>query len=584
MPSEEELLTRQMPHSTEAEQSVLGSMLIDARCVPEVIEALRPEDFYLRTNREIYETIYSMFNFSLTIDPVTVLEHMKQNGVYDENTSRNYILQLMEITPTAANVKEYVAIVKDKALLRRIAETAGELTAMVQEGTGTAQEVLEAAEQRIYAIRQGRSAQGLAHISSVILNVYERLNELAASDSAVPGLSTGLPDVDMAISGLNKSDLILLAARPGMGKTSFALNMLLHAGKFSGKTVVFFSLEMSREQLAMRLISGESFVDNKKLVTGKLGEEDWTKIAAASAALNQTQILIDDNPSLSVADMNAKCRRVDNLGLVVIDYLQLMTSAGGPTRSGDNRQQIVSDISRALKIMAKELNVPVVCLSQLSRGPESRSDKRPMLSDLRESGAIEQDADIVMFLYRDDYYNDSDENHNLAECIIAKNRHGETRTVELQWLPEYPPSRPSTGGTANIDAEWGDVGIAPYVGADAHIRPPQRRLYAGNHQSPDNRIRHAPPGGHGAVRRVRRCGFYVPASPAPHLGRRGGLPGGGRPLQPQPARGRIRPGRRLCGGVVRRAGHPLRHWRGRLGPCCQGPGPGGGGDRPPDAL
>ena len=410
-----------MPHSTEAEQSVLGSMLIDARCVPEVIEALRPEDFYLRTNREIYETIYSMFNFSLTIDPVTVLEHMKQNGVYDENTSRNYILQLMEITPTAANVKEYVAIVKDKALLRRIAETAGELTAMVQEGTGTAQEVLEAAEQRIYAIRQGRSAQGLAHISSVILNVYERLNELAASDSAVPGLSTGLPDVDMAISGLNKSDLILLAARPGMGKTSFALNILLHAGKFSGKTVVFFSLEMSREQLAMRLISGE----------------DWTKIAAASAALNQTQILIDDNPSLSVADMNAKCRRVDNLGLVVIDYLQLMTSAGGPTRSGDNRQQIVSDISRALKIMAKELNVPVVCLSQLSRGPESRSDKRPMLSDLRESGGIEQDADIVMFLYRDDYYNDSDENHNLAECIIAKNRHGETRTVELQWLPEY---------------------------------------------------------------------------------------------------------------------------------------------------
>ena len=428
---EEELLLKQLPHSVEAEQAVLGSMLIDPRCVPDVIEQLRPEDFYIRQNREIYETIYSMFNFSLTIDPVTVLEHMKQNGVYDENTSRNYILQLMEITPTAANVKEYVAIVKDKALLRRIAETAGELTAMVQEGTGTAQEVLEAAEQRIYAIRQGRSAQGLAHISSVILNVYERLNELAASDSAVPGLSTGLPDVDMAISGLNKSDLILLAARPGMGKTSFALNMLLHAGKFSGKTVVFFSLEMSREQLAMRLISGESFVDNKKLVTGKLGEEDWTKIAAASAALNQTQILIDDNPSLSVADMNAKCRRVDNLGLVVIDYLQLMTSAGGPTRSGDNRQQIVSDISRALKIM------PVVCLSQLSRGPESRSDKRPMLSDLRESGAIEQDADIVMFLYRDDYYNDSDENHNLAECIIAKNRHGETRTVELQWLPEY---------------------------------------------------------------------------------------------------------------------------------------------------
>ena len=437
MPMDEELLLRQMPHSTEAEQSVLGSILIDARCMPEVIELLKPEDFYLRQNREIYETIYSMFNFSLTIDPITVLDRMKQNGVYDENTSRNYILQLMDITPTAAHVKEYAAIVKDKSLLRKIAETAGDITALIQEGTGTAQEVLEAAEQRIYAIRQGRAAQGLEHISSVILGVYERLNELAASESAVPGLSTGLPDLDLAIAGLNKSDLLLVAARPGMGKTSFALNVLLHAGKFSGKSVVFFSLEMSREQLAMRLIANESFVELKKLITGKLNEDDWNKIAAASASLNQTQILIDDNPMLSVADMNAKCRRVDNLGLIVIDYLQLMTSAGGTGRSGDNRQQIVSDISRALKIMAKELNVPVVCLSQLSRGPESRSDKRPMLSDLRESGAIEQDADIVMFLYRDDYYNEDSENHNLAECIVAKNRHGETRTVELQWLPEY---------------------------------------------------------------------------------------------------------------------------------------------------
>ena len=434
---EEELLLKQLPHSVEAEQAVLGSMLIDPRCVPDVIEQLRPEDFYIRQNREIYETIYSMFNFSLTIDPVTVLENMRKNGVYDENVSRNYILQLMDTTPTAANVGEYVAIIKDKTLLRRIAETAGDMTAMVQQGTDSGQDVLEAAEQRVYAIRQGRAARGLTPISAVLLDVYDRLNELAASDAAVPGLSTGLGDLDLAISGLNKSDLILLAARPGMGKTSMALNILLHAGKFSGKSVAFFSLEMSREQLAMRLISGESFVDNKKLVTGKLGEEDWTKIAAASASLNKTSILIDDNPSLSVADMNAKCRRVDNLGLVVIDYLQLMTSAGGPTRSGDNRQQIVSDISRALKIMAKELNVPVVCLSQLSRGPESRSDKRPMLSDLRESGAIEQDADIVMFLYRDDYYDKESEAHNIAECIIAKNRHGETGTVELQWLPEY---------------------------------------------------------------------------------------------------------------------------------------------------
>ena len=434
---DEELLLKQLPHSVEAEQAVLGSMLIDARCVPEVIDQLRPDDFYVKQNREIYETIYSMFNYSLTIDPVTVLENMKQNGVYDENTSRGYLLQLMDTTPTAANVKEYIGILKDKTLLRRVAETAGELTVLIQQGTETGQDVLEAAEQRIYAIRQGRAAQGLTPISQVLLDVYARLEELAASDSAIPGLSTGLTDLDRAISGLNKSDLILLAARPGMGKTSMALNILLEAGKKSGKNVVFFSLEMSREQLALRLISSECFVDNKKLVTGNLGPEDWEKIMVATESLNRSHILIDDDSTVSVADILAKCRRVDNLGLVIIDYLQLMQSAGGRQYSGENRQQVVSDISRALKIMAKELNVPVVCLSQLSRGPESRSDKRPMLSDLRESGAIEQDADIVMFLYREGYYDKETPNPNLAECIIAKNRHGETRTVELQWLPEF---------------------------------------------------------------------------------------------------------------------------------------------------
>ena len=431
MPMEdEELLLKQLPHSVEAEQAVLGSMLIDARCVPEVIDQLRPDDFYVKQNREIYETIYSMFNYSLTIDPVTVLENMKQNGVYDENTSRGYQLQLMDTTPTAANVKEYIGILKDKTLLRRVAETAGELTVLIQQGTETGQDVLEAAEQRIYAIRQGRAAQGLTPISQVLLDVYARLEELAASDSAIPGLSTGLTDLDRAISGLNKSDLILLAARPGMGKTSMALNILLEAGKKSGKNVVFFSLEMSREQLALRLISSECFVDNKKLVTGNLAPEDWEKIMVATESLNRSHILIDD-------DSNAKCRRVDNLGLVIIDYLQLMQSAGGRQYSGENRQQVVSDISRALKIMAKELDVPVLCLSQLSRANESRSDKRPMLSDLRESGAIEQDADIVMFLYREGYYDQETPNPNLAECIIAKNRHGETRTVELQWLPEF---------------------------------------------------------------------------------------------------------------------------------------------------
>ena len=434
---DEQLLLRQMPHSVEAEQAVLGSMLIDARCVPEVIDQLRSDDFYVRQNREIYDTIYSMFNYSLTIDPVTVLEHMKQNGVYDENTSRGYLLQLMDTTPTAANVVEYIGILKDKTLLRRVAEAAGDLTALIQQGTETGQDILEAAEQRIYAIRQGRAARGLIPISNVLIDVYDRLTELAASESAIPGLSTGLTDLDRAISGLNKSDLILLAARPGMGKTSMALNILLEAGKKSGKNVAFFSLEMSREQLALRLISSECFVDNKKLVTGKLTEEDWEKVAVAADSLNRSRIFIDDDSSVSVADISAKCRRMDNLGLVIIDYLQLMQSAGGRTYSGENRQQVVSDISRALKIMAKELDVPVLCLSQLSRANESRSDKRPMLSDLRESGAIEQDADIVMFLYRGGYYDKDTPNPNLAECIIAKNRHGETRTVELQWLPEF---------------------------------------------------------------------------------------------------------------------------------------------------
>ena len=436
---EEELLLKQLPHSVEAEQAVLGSMLIDPRCVPDVIEQLRPEDFYIRQNREIYETIYSMFNFSLTIDPVTVLENMRKNGVYDENVSRNYILQLMDTTPTAANVGEYVAIIKDKTLLRRIAETAGDMTAMVQQGTDSGQDVLEAAEQRVYAIRQGRAARGLTPISAVLLDVYDRLNELAASDAAVPGLSTGLGDLDLAISGLNKSDLILLAARPGMGKTSMALNILLHAGKFSGKSVAFFSLEMSREQLGLRLISTECLIDNKKLLTGRLsGEDEWARAAMAVAALSQAKIYIDDDSSLTVADMNAKCRRIKDLGLVIIDYLQLMQSAGGNARNNENRQQIVSDISRSLKIMAKELNVPVICLSQLSRANESRSagQRRPMLSDLRESGSIEQDADIVMFIYRESYYEDDTENPNIAECIVAKNRHGETGTVPLQWIPE----------------------------------------------------------------------------------------------------------------------------------------------------
>ena len=434
----DELNELAMPHSVEAEQAVLGSMLIDERCVPDVAARLTADDFYMRQNRELYQVLFGMFNRFETIDPVTVLDRMKQAGVYEEERSVAYLRQLMEITPTAANVMEYVAIVADKALLRRVGETAGELTEMVRSESGSASAILEAAEQRIFAIRQGRSAIGMSHISAVMSSVWETIKERQASGQAFPGISTGLTDLDRKITGLNNSDLIILAARPGMGKTALALNIASEAGKHSGKSVAVFSLEMSREQLGMRMISTECLVDNKALLTGRInGEDQWNRVAMAVAALSQTKIYIDDDATLSVADINAKCRRIKDLGLVVIDYLQLMTSAGGAQRSGDNRQQIVSDMSRSLKLMAKELNVPVMCLSQLSRANESRAQHKPMLSDLRESGAIEQDADIVMFIHRESYYDDDTENPNIAECIIAKNRHGETGSVMLEWRPEY---------------------------------------------------------------------------------------------------------------------------------------------------
>ena len=431
----DELLSRAMPHSPEAEQAVLGSMLIDADCIKDVMDKLQPQDFYLQQNREIFETIYSMFIYSRPIDGVTVAREMEKNGVYRDDT-RAYLLQLMEVTPTSANVMEYAGIIRDKALLRSMAKAAGDIAAMVQEGVGTAGDLLSAAEQKIYAIRQGRGSQEMTHVGVVVEEVMDQLAKLTAG-SEPPGLSTGLSAVDRKINGLNKSDLLLLAARPGMGKTSMALNVALSAAKASGKTVAIFSLEMSKEQLVTRLLANEGLIENTRLATGNLRESDWEKIAQAASVLNQTNIRIDDNPLLTVADMNAKCRRLENLGLVVIDYLQLMTSAGGKGYSGENRQQAVADISRMLKIMAKELQVPVLCLSQLSRANEKREDKRPMLSDLRESGAIEQDADIVMFLYRDDYYNEDSEKRNIAECIVAKNRHGETGKVELRWMPDY---------------------------------------------------------------------------------------------------------------------------------------------------
>ncbi len=426
---------RSVPQSLEAEQALLGSVLIDSRCLTDIIGIVRPEDFYLQQNREIYEAIYSMFNFSQTIDPITVLEKLREMGFLHDN-SRDYIRQLLEITPTAANAVRYANIVKDTAMLRGLQDAGIEIVDTVQTQKGTPAELLEKAEKKIYALRKGEREDSLEHIGVTMHKVFDRLAELADSDSAIPGLSTGLMDLDRQINGLNKSDLLLVAARPAMGKTAFALNLCLNVAKKYNKTVAMFSLEMSREQLAMRLLSIESFVDGKKLQTGKLSPDEWNKISMAATALSQTDIRVDDNPSITVAEMNAKCRRLDNLGLIIIDYLQLMNGFGYG-KGGDSRVNVVSEISRSLKIMAKELNVPVICLSQLSRGPESRTDKRPMLSDLRESGAIEQDADSVMFLYRDEYYNPNTEEKGVAECIVSKNRHGEVGTVKLQWVPQY---------------------------------------------------------------------------------------------------------------------------------------------------
>ena len=396
----DELLGRKTPYSATAEQAVIGSMLIDPRCVPDVIEKVNTEDFYLKQNRDVFETIYQMFAYSQTIDPVMVIDQMKVRGVYDDNTE-SYLAEVMRLTPTAANVLEYAAIVRDRAMLRHLGEAADEINNMVYEGAGEADTVLEAAEQKIYLLRQGRNVGGLLPVSSVINNVFDTLSEYAASGSRIPGLSTGLPDLDRMLLGLNKSDFILIAARPGMGKTSIALNIALHVALVLKKTVAFFSLEMSREQLVTRLLSKAAMVPSQNLMTGQLTDSQWRSISEAAQQMSMSDIRIDDNPSVTVSDMKASCRRVKDLGLVCIDYLQLMSSAGTKNSWADNRQQAVRQISRMLKLRAKERNVPIICLSQLNRAVESRQDKRPLLSDLRESGSIEQDADAVVALYRE---------------------------------------------------------------------------------------------------------------------------------------------------------------------------------------
>ena len=428
----EELLAKQMPYSIEAEQAVLGSMLIDPQKVPDVVELLKPEDFYMESNRILYEAINRMFLESRSVDPVTVLDEVKAMG-YREKLPRDYVLQLVELTPHSANALDYARIVRSKSLLRELQQVGSDIIELTRSEEDDADTVADLAEQKVYAVRQGREIQGFTPLNTAIQEVYAKLDDLATRGGELPGLPTGFSMLDQYIGGLNKSDLILLGARPGMGKTAIALNMAMSAAKKSNKAVVIFQLEMSREQLATRLLSTEGFIDSKKLRMGNLTDEDWQKMAEATDNLNKLNILIDENSGITVPEMKAKCRRVPNLGLVVIDYLQLMHAP----RHTDNRVQEVAEISRSLKIMAKELNVRVLCCCQLSRGPENRPNKRPMLSDLRESGSIEQDADIVLFIYREDYYDDGTENKNAAELIVAKNRHGETGKIDLQWMGQF---------------------------------------------------------------------------------------------------------------------------------------------------
>ncbi|MCI1956621.1 MAG: replicative DNA helicase [Oscillospiraceae bacterium] len=429
-----------LPFSPEAEQSVLGAVLLDASCMDRVAEILpRPDYFYLSGNNRIYSVMLRMFTEGKPIDFVTVLESLKETGDFDEAEGKTYLLQLAQLVPSISNVEYYASIVRDKYDVRTLITTARDIVEEASAGEADASTLLDSAEQRIFDIRRGKNMQGLQKIDEIILDEFDRLDKLNSPDAdQYRGVPTGIKELDDTITGLNRTDFILLGARPGMGKTSFALNIARHAAVKADKKVAFFSLEMSKEQLVSRLLSTEAMVEGTKLRTGRLSEDEWVRLIEAGDILSKTQLYFDDNPSITVPEIKAKLRRLKDVDLVVIDYLQLMTSS---VRI-DNRVQEISQITRNLKIMAKELNVPVLTLSQLARDSEKRTNHRPVLSDLRDSGSIEQDADIVLFLYREDYYQDAgtpeeDADRNQSECIIAKNRHGETKTIPLHWQGEY---------------------------------------------------------------------------------------------------------------------------------------------------
>ncbi len=430
-------ITASLPHSIEAEQSILGSVLIDCTCMDKVADIIKSKDyFYIPNHKIIYDIMLDMFISGEKIDYVTVLSKVKSQD-FEENSCRAYLLQLAQIVPSVSNVEAYANIVKDKYNMRVLILAAQEIIEEAKACEAEADEILNLAEQRIFDIRQGKAVQGLERINEIIVREFDRLDTLNSTDSKkYTGISTGIRDLDRVIMGLNKSDLILLAARPGMGKTSFALNVVTSVALKENLKIAFFSLEMTKEQIVSRMMSIEAMVKGQNLRTGKLSDDEWLRLIETGDVLSKAKIYIDDTPGITIPEMKAKLRRLNGVDLVIIDYLQLMSSA----KRIENRVQEISEITRNLKIMAKELDVPVITLSQLSRASEQRADHRPILSDLRDSGSIEQDADMVLFLYREGYYSDnenSNENKNSGECIVAKNRHGETRSVPLHWQGEF---------------------------------------------------------------------------------------------------------------------------------------------------
>ena len=426
------------PNDVEAEQAVIGSMLTDRDAVISAIEVLKEEDFYREDNKTIYEAILNLYNRSEPIDIITLKAELTSMGMFDKIGGLEYIVGLPEKVPTTANVEKYISIVKEKSELRRLIKAANEIIEQGYDPTENIDDIMNNAEKKIFNIMQDKDQKSYSPIKDVLIDAFTELEQLYNQKQHITGVPTGFIDLDYKTAGLHNSDLILIAARPAMGKSAFALNIVTNAALKAKVPAVLFSLEMSKEQMVNRILCSEAMVDSNKVRTGKIDDDDWIKLADTMGDLSEAPIYIDDTPGISINEIRAKCRKLKlekNIGLVVIDYLQLVQ--GSSKRAQGSREQEISEISRSLKILAKEINVPVIALSQLSRAPEQRPDHRPMLSDLRESGAIEQDADIVMFLYRDDYYNEDSEDKGLAEVIVAKHRAGSTGTVKLVWLGNY---------------------------------------------------------------------------------------------------------------------------------------------------